>query len=108
MNNKNLKIICRVLFVMILALTFVLWCALMVGAIRQDQGDDLFGSFMTFESGIIILFAVVAEELIFFRSIQYFLFAYKSAAKTIAYILLLTFDILVIGLEVYYMARYII
>lgn len=106
MKNYKLFTVYKVFFVIVVILTFVFLCGLIVGALHQDQTDDILGSFMTTEIGFVILFIVITEEFIVYRSVRFFLFEEKTPAKIIIYTMLLTLTSLLIGFEVAFVLSY--
>lgn len=101
MRNKKSVAIWKWVYAAALVLTFISWCALMIGAIQSDQTDDIFGSNLTLELGVGVLLIVLVEELIIYMGVKYFLQEKitRTRLKTAVYTLLLALDFLIILLE---------
>lgn len=104
------KTTCRICFVVIVALTFVLWCMLLAGALRHDQSDDILGSFLTVELSCIVLVIAVVQEYVFYKCAKYFLvnITAKTTKKTVFYIVVFWVDLFFVVLEATYILPYVL
>lgn len=109
MNNTAQKI-CKICFILILVLTFILWCALLADALHHDQTDDVLGSFLSVELSCIILLIAIVQEYIFYKSVRYFLAGVevKTARKTVFYVSVFLIDVAFIIIEATYVLPYVL
>ena len=108
MKNNKLHTACKIGFIIVFILTFLLWCVLLAGAVRHDQHDDILGASFTVGIGLVLLFVAVAEEFAIYRCVRYFLLGQKTTAKTIRYALLLILASFLIVFEISYLLPYIL
>ena len=106
MKNNKLHTACKIGFIIVFLLTFLLWCVLLAGAVQHDQHDDILGASFTVEIGLILLFVAVAEEFTIYRCVRYFLLGQKTTGKTIRYALLLILASFLVILEIFYFLPY--
>ena len=106
MKNNKLHTVCKIGFIIVFILTFLLWCVLLAGAVQHDQNDDILGSSFTVGIGLVLLFMAIVEEFAIYRCVRYFLLGQKTTAKTIRYALLLTVASFLVILEIFYFLPY--
>lgn len=108
--KSSAKTTCRICFVVIVTLTFILWCILLAGALKHDQSDDILGSFLTVELSCIVLVIAIVQEYMFYKSTEYFLsnITTKTAKKTVFYIVVFLADLVFVALEAAYILPYVL
>ena len=109
MNNTAQKI-CKICFILILVLTFILWCALLADTLQHDQTDDVLGSFLTVELSCIILLIAIVQEYIFYKSVRYFIASaeLKTTGRTVFYVSAFLIDVAFIIIEAIYVLPYVL